>query len=408
MSEVVEYLQNVKSIKDVAVEGKRILIRVDFNVHFDSKHHIISDNRLKNAIQTINYCVDNGAKYIILVSHLGLVDGEKEPRDSLIHILKRLEYLLSKKVIFIEDFTTQKFIFENLANSEIILFENLRFFKEERRNDAKFAEDLASCCDVYVNDSFGTSHHKHASTYGICDFVSQKVAGFTLLKELNAFSNVLYNPIKPVTLIIGGTKISTKILLLKNIIQKVDKMIIGGAISNTFLKAMGYDMQDSLLEENYVQEASEILRDASLNGVKIYLPIDGVATDSIKNPQKTKSCSVQEIPKNFALADIGPASIILFSGVINSSNTIIWNGPMGMYENPEFFNGTNKIAEAIANSYAYSIIGGGDTAKAVEAAWDKEDFSFISSGGAATLELLEGKILPGLQILDTNPQEDFK
>lgn len=407
MSEMIQFIQDVKSIKDIDVCGKRVMIRVDFNVHLDSEFKIINDNRIKNAMHTIHYCVDNGAKHIILLSHLGSADGMFEESSSLKHVLKKVESLLGKKILFIEDFTSQQPLFENLSNSELILFENLRFFKQERQNDAAFSKMLASFCDIYVNDSFGTSHHKHASTYGITDFVAQSAAGFALLKELNAFSVVLENPVSPVTLVVGGTKISSKIPLLHTIMQKVDKMIIGGAISNTFLKAMGYDMQGSLFEDASISTCQTILKDAAAHGVKIYLPIDAMVTDSIENPQIIKSSTVQEIPLNFACADIGPATIILFSEVIESSNTIIWNGPMGMYENPNFFHGTSKVAEAIASSYAYSIIGGSDTAKVIDAIFDKEDFSFISSGGASTLLLLEGKILPGLQNLDMKQKEEF-
>ena len=407
MSEIVEFIQSVKSIKDIDIQSKRVLIRVDFNVHLDSNFKIVNDNRIKNALHTINYCIDHNAKHIILVSHIGLAEGTKENNASLRHVLKRLEKLLNKKVIFIEDFIAQKSTFENFSDSQIVLFENLRFFKEERLNDDEFSKELASCCDIYVNDSFGTSHHKHASTYGITNYVEQNVAGFALLKELHALFRVLKTPAKPFTLVLGGKKISAKISLLRNIMKKVDKIIIGGAIGNTFLKAMGYNMQDSPLEDDYVQTAQKVLKDASLHDVKIYLPIDCVVTDSLKTPQIIKSVSVQEIPQGFSCVDIGPASVILFNEVIDTSNTIIWNGPMGMYENEEFFHGTYKVAEAVANSFAYSIIGGSDTAKAVEKAWDKEDFSFISSGGAATLELLEGRVLPGLQNIDRSSEDEL-
>jgi phosphoglycerate kinase len=407
MSDIIEFIHAVKSIKDIDIQGKRVLIRTDFNVHLDSGFNILNDNRIKNALNTINYCIDNNAKQIILVSHLGSVDGNKENSSSLRHVLKRLEKLLNKKVIFIEDFISQKSTFENLSDSQVILFENLRFFKEERLNDDEFSKKLAACCDVYVNDSFGTSHNKHASVYGITNYVEQKVAGFALLKELHALFRVLKTPTKPFTLVLGGKKISTKIALLHNIMKKVDKIVIGGAIGNTFLKAMGYNMQDSPIEDDYVHIAQNILKDASLHDVKIYLPIDCVVTDSPKTPQTIKSVTVQEIPQGFASVDIGPASVILFDEVIDTSNTIIWNGPMGMYENEEFFHGTYKVAEAVANSFAYTIIGGSDTAKAVEKAWDKEDFSFISSGGAATLELLEGRMLPGLQNIDRSSEDEL-
>lgn len=407
MSDIIEFIHGVKSIKDIDIQGKRVLIRTDFNVHLDSDSNIINDNRIKNALNTINYCIDHNAKHIILVSHLVSADGSKENSGSLRHILKRLEKLLNKKVIFIEDFIAQKSTFENFSDSQIVLFENLRFFKEEKLNDEEFSKELASCCDIYVNDSFGTSHHKHASIYGITNYVQQKVAGFALLKELHALFRVLKTPTKPFTLVLGGKKISAKVSLLQSIMKKVDKIIIGGAIGNTFLKAMDYNMQDSLLEEEYVQTAQKIIKDASLHNVKIYLPIDCVVTDSPENPQVIKSVAVQEIPEGFACVDIGPASVILFNEVIDTSNTIIWNGPMGMYENEEFFHGTYKVAEAVANSFAYSIIGGSDTAKAAEKAWDKEDFSFISSGGAATLELLEGRMLPGLQNIDRSSEDEL-
>ncbi len=393
-------MQGVKSLKGLDVEGKRVLIRVDFNVPMDADHNITDDRRIRAALPTINYCIDNNACSVTLVSHFGRPKGEYNEKYSLKHIQKRLERLLQKRVEFISDFEASKSEISTCSLERVFLLENIRFYEGEKKNDPLLAKKLASICDIYVNDAFGTSHREHASTFGITEFVSTKVAGFLMMREIEAFMKALENPLKPIALVVGGAKISSKITLLKSVLQKIDKLIIGGAMSNTFLKALGYDMQASLYEEEYIVTALEVMQEAKENGVNIYLPVDVVITDSIEKPIDVKVVPSQDILEGFMAVDIGPATVKLFSEAIGLSNTIIWNGPMGIYEVNMFSKGTFKIAAAIADCYAYTIVGGGDTADAVDKGGEADNFSFISTGGGASLELLEGKILPGFRNLD--------
>lgn len=396
----IELMQNIKSLKDIDVKDKRVLIRVDFNVPMDSHNNITDDTRIKEALHTINHCIDNKAQYIVLVTHLGRPKGEADAKYSLKHILKRVERLLDKQVEFIEDFTKQKDEILNSNSTKVFLLENIRFFAGETKNDQDLSKQLGELCDVFVNDAFGTSHRAHSSTVGITEFVQNKVAGFLLKREIDAFAKALFKPVSPICLVVGGAKVSSKITLLNNIIPKVDKIIIGGAMSNTFLKALGHDMKGSLVENEYLSEADTILRSAKQAGVKVYLPVDVVITDSIDQPIDIKIVPVQDLLEGFSAVDIGPATVKLFEEAIGLSNTIIWNGPMGIFEIDKFSKGTFRIAHAIADTYAYSIVGGGDTANAADKAGEKENISFISTGGGASLELLEGKILPGFENLE--------
>lgn len=390
----------VKSLRDIDVRGKKVLIRVDFNVPMDGQFNISDDSRIRAALPTINYCIDHNACSITLVSHLGQPKNGYDERFSLRHIQKRLERLLEKKVEFIDNLETLKAENAHCSIERIFLLENIRFFEGEKKNDPVFCQQLADLCDVYVNDAFGTSHRKDASTYGIADFAQIKVAGFLMMREIEAFTKALEKPIRPIALVVGGSKVSSKITLLTSVMPKIDKLIIGGAMSNTFLKALDYDMKASLVEDDFVEVAKEVLREAKAKGVKVYLPIDVVSTDSIEHPVDIKITPIQDVLEGFHAVDIGPATLKLFSEAIELSNTIIWNGPMGIYEMSQFSKGTFKLASFIADSYAFSIVGGGDTADAVEKAGEKDKFSFISTGGGASLELLEGKVLPGFEKLD--------
>ena len=400
MTSNIAYMAGVKSLKEIDVTGKRVLIRVDFNVPMDAQFNISDDRRIRAALPTINYCIDHNACSITLVSHLGSPKSGYDERFTLKHIQKRLERLLQKRVVFVDDFEASKSEIESCSLERVFLLENIRFHEGEKRNDPELSRKLGEICDVYVNDAFGTSHRKHASTYGITDYVETCVAGFLMMKEIDAFSKALENPIRPIALVVGGAKISSKITLLGAVMPKIDKLIIGGAMSNTFLRALGYDMQASLYEAEFVETAEKVLNEARLNKVKIYLPVDVVITDSIDHPVDVKVVPAQEVLEGFQAVDIGPATLKLFSEAIELSNTIIWNGPMGIYEIDRFSKGTYKLAGAIGDSYAYTIVGGGDTADAVEKAGETENFSFISTGGGASLELLEGKILPGFEHLD--------
>lgn len=402
MTSNITAMAGVKSLKDIDITGKRVLIRVDFNVPMDQQFNISDDSRIRAALPTINYCIDHNACSITLVSHFGDPKGGYDERFTLRHIQKRLERLLQKRVEFIEDFEASKSEIASCSLERVFLLENIRFYEGEKKNDPVLARKLADVCDIYVNDAFGTSHRKHASTYSVAEFAQIKVAGFLMMKEIEAFSKALEKPIRPIALVVGGSKISSKITLLTAVMEKVDKLIIGGAMSNTFLQALGYEMQGSLVEEEYLQTAKEVLDEAKRHSVKVYLPVDVVITDSIEHPVDVKVVPVQDILEGFKAVDIGPATLKLFSEAIELSNTIIWNGPMGIYEINRFSKGTYKLASAIADCYAYSIVGGGDTADAVEKAGEIENFSFISTGGGASLELLEGKILPGFEKLDRN------
>ncbi|MEA1917790.1 MAG: phosphoglycerate kinase [Campylobacterota bacterium] len=398
----IELMQDVKSLKQIDVHGKRVLIRVDFNVPMDSHHNITDETRIKEALRTINYCIDHEASTIILVTHLGRPKGKANPDFSLKHIIKRVERLLEKKITLVENFIENKDELLNAKDGEIFLLENIRFYEGETKNDETLSRELGSLCDVFVNDAFGTSHRAHSSTVGVTSFVKNSVAGFLMKREIDAFAKALFKPVAPICLVIGGAKVSSKITLLNSIIPKIDKLVIGGAMSNTFLKAMGYNMQSSLVEDEYLETAKTIIQSASDANVNVYLPVDVVITDSIEHPIDVKIVPAQDVLENFTAVDIGPATVKLFEEAIGMSNTIIWNGPMGIFEIDRFSKGTYRVAHAIADTYAYSIVGGGDTANAADKAGEKENISFISTGGGASLELLEGKVLPGFETLEKN------
>ncbi len=400
MTSNIKYMAGVKSVKDVDIAGKRVLIRVDFNVPMDEHQNISDDRRIKMALPTINYCIDNNACSITLVTHLGRPKGRYSKKYSLKPIQKRLERLLHRKVEFVENFEESKDEIATCSLERVFLLENIRFYEGEEKNSEELSRKLASICDVYVNDAFGTAHRRHASTYGITKFVKTKVAGFLMIKEIEAFSKALENPTPPIALVLGGAKISSKITLLSEIIPKIDKLIVGGAMSNTFLEALGYDMKSSFYEKDYIGVAKKVIEDLKKHKVNLYLPFDAVTTNSIENPTDVRVLPIQDIEDNFSAVDIGPATLKLFSEAVHLSNTIIWNGPMGIYEVNRFSRGTNRLATAIVDSYAYTIVGGGDTADAVERAGERENFSYISTGGGASLKILEGKVLPGFEGLD--------
>lgn len=399
MSGNIQQMQNVKSLRETNLKDKRVLIRVDFNVPMDSELNISDDTRIREAIPTINYCIDNGAKSVILVSHLGRPKGRSN-EFSLKNILKRLERLLAKDVVFVDSLENAQVTLNTLIDGSIVLLENIRFYEGEEKNDAELSQKLAKLCDVYVNDAFGTSHRKHASTYGIAQYTKEKVAGLLLKKEIDSFAIALSNPLRPLLLIVGGSKVSSKLTLLNSILNVVDKIIIGGAMSNTFLKAIGHDTKESLTEDHLLEDARNILRSAKEKGVKIYLPVDVVTTDNLQEPKEIKISPAQDIQDGLMAVDIGPATVKLFNEVIRDCETIIWNGPLGVYENQKFSRGTFSIAHTIADTYCYSVIGGGDTADAVDKAGNRDSMSFTSTGGGASLELLEGVVLPAFEVLD--------
>ncbi len=388
---------NKMTIEDLDIKGKRLFIRVDFNVPLDENQNITDDTRIRSALPTINYAIDGGAK-IILASHLGRPNGKPDQKFSLLPVAKRLQRLLDREVTFMPDCIGPEVekASEAMKPGDVILLENLRFHPEEEKNEDAFSKALADSCDYYVNDAFGTAHRAHASTSGITKYVAKSVAGFLLKKEVDYLQGAVANPVRPLVAILGGAKVSGKIGVIENLQEKVDKVIIGGGMAFTFLKAMGYEVGDSMVEEGMLDVAESIRLKARKRGVKFYLPVDCVVAQSMEPGAETKIVTSQEIPKGWRALDIGPASVKLFSEALSNAKTVIWNGPMGVFEIDAFSRGTIAIAHAVADSYALSIVGGGDTDLAVHKAGESENMSFISTGGGASLELLEGKDLPGL------------
>jgi len=390
---------NKKSIKDAAIKGKRVLIRVDFNVPLDKKLNITDDNRIKAALPTIRYAVDNKAK-VILMSHLGRPKGGVEPEFSLAPTAKRLSELLGKPVKMLKDCVGNevKAAVSAMSEGDIIMLENLRFHKEEEKNDPAFAKELASLGDIFVNDAFGTCHRAHASTEGITHYL-ESVSGFLVEKEIEYFQKVLTNPERPFIFLLGGVKVSDKIPVIENMMDKANAILIGGAMAYTFLKVKGIDIGSSLMEKEMIDMVKNILNKANAKGVDIVLPLDNVVTDNIETAANVKTTNTQAIEQGWMGVDIGPKTIKLFSERISKSKTIVWNGPVGIFENDKFAAGTRTLAEAIAKSKATSVIGGGDTAAAVAKFGLAGKMSHISTGGGASLEYLEGKTLPGVAAL---------
>jgi phosphoglycerate kinase len=397
---------NKLTIEDLDIKNKRLFIRVDFNVPLDENQNITDDTRIRSALPTINYAIDGGAK-IILASHLGRPKGKPDIKYSLLPVAKRLQRLLDREVTFLKDCVgpeTEAAV-SKMKPGDVILLENLRFHAEEEKNDPEFARRLASLCDYYVNDAFGTAHRAHASTEGITHYVQKSVAGFLLKREVDYLQGAVANPVRPFVAILGGAKVSGKIGVIENLQDKVDKVIIGGGMAFTFIKAMGYEVGDSMVEEGMLDVARRIRLTAKERGVKFYLPVDCVVAQSMEAGAETKIVTSQEIKKNWRALDIGPASVKLFSEALSNAKTIIWNGPMGVFEMDAYSRGTIAVAHAVADSYALSIVGGGDTDLAVHKAGESENMSFISTGGGASLELLEGKELPGLASLTDKPEK---
>ena len=385
------------TLEDVDVTGKRIFVRVDYNVPLDEHGNIVDDVRIRETIPTINYLLDKKAK-IILASHLGRPKGEPNPKYSLYPVAKRLERLLNMPVKFSSKCYGEdvKKLVDGMKEGEIVLLENLRFHPGEESNDPEFAKFLASLADVYVIDAFGTCHRKHASMYGIKDYIQPVVMGFLLERELKYFEKALVNPQRPVIAFIGGAKVSSKLGVIKHLLDKVDKIFIGGAMAFTFLKAQGYNVGSSLIEENMFDEALSVIEQAKEKNVKFYLPVDFVCGEAVSDQTPVIEVAWQEIPEGWLGLDIGEASLQMIKEMLKDVQTIIWNGPMGVFELEKFKSGTFGLAHLIAESPALSIAGGGDTDYAIHKAGVVDKISYISTGGGAFLELLEGKTLPCL------------
>src|SRR2546425_11183965 len=388
------------STEDLPLGGKRVIIRADFNVPLDESGHITDDTRIRGTLPTINYAVDEGAR-VILCSHLGRPNGKVDPRLSLAPVARRLQRLLGKEVLFAEDCigAEAEMLVHRMKPGDVLLLEILRFHLGEEQNDDQFAKALASLADVYVNDAFGAAHRNHASVAGITKYLPTAGAGFLMRKEIEYLEGAVANPMRPFVAILGGAKVSGKIGVIENLGKRVDKVIIGGGMAFTFLKAMGLEIGNSLVEDDMLDFARGIQEHALLRGVKFYLPVDCVVAAGREAGAETKIVPMQEIPKGLYGMDIGPASVRLFTEAVQNAKTILWNGPMGVFEVDAFSRGTQAMAHAVANAYALTIVGGGETNDAVHRAGESESMSFVSTAGGATLQMLEGKELPGLAAL---------
>ena len=393
---------SVKSIRELDIKGKRVFFRFDFNVPLDQYAAIKDDTRLRRALPTIEYAAAQGAKSI-LTSHLGRPKGERKPEMSLRPVADRLAELLGREVRFVDDCIGPKVreAVESLPAGGILLLENLRFYTGETKNDPEFARELSSFADVYVNDAFGTAHRAHASTVGVARLVKEKAAGLLLEEELDNLGKALSNPAKPVVAIFGGAKVSDKIAVLQNIVDGMDALLIGGGMANTFLRAQGTDMGSSVIEQEMIPVASEIIEKARKGGCRVLLPTDVVAADKMEQGAHAEVVDLGAVPQGKMALDIGPKTAATFCDAINEAGTIVWNGPMGVFEIDAFKQGTMEIAGAVASAEGFSLVGGGDSVRAVQQAGVADKISYISTGGGAFMEFMEGKTLPGVAALES-------
>lgn len=391
---------NKKTIEDIEVAGKKVLVRCDFNVPLDENKNITDENRLIGALPTIKYLIDHKAK-VILCSHLGRPKGEFNPKFSLAPVAKRLSELLGQEVKMADDVIgdSAKTLASSLKDGEVMLLENVRFHKEEEKNDPEFAKALASLAEVYVNDAFGTAHRAHASTAGVANYLPA-VCGYLIKKEIEIMGKALSNPERPFVAILGGAKVSDKIGVIENLLDKVDYLIIGGGMAYTFLKAKGYEIGTSICEDEKIELATNIMEKAQQKGVELLLPVETVVAKEFSADSEPVVVPSDKIPADMMGMDIGPKTIELFSEVVKKAKTVIWNGPMGVFEFPKFAVGTKAIAKALAETDAVTIIGGGDSAAAVAQLGFADKMTHISTGGGASLEYLEGIELPGIAALN--------
>ena len=392
------------TIDDVSLRGKRVLVRVDFNVPMDGQQHVTDDTRIVESLPTIRKILSEGGR-AILMSHLGRPKGKPKPEFSLKPVAARVSELLGKPVAFASDCVgpAVRKMAEDLRDGECLLLENLRFHNEEEANDSKFAAELGALGDVYVNDAFGTAHRAHASTEGVTKHMKICVAGYLMQKELEYLGKAVGKPARPYVAILGGAKISGKIEVIQNLLSRVDALLIGGGMMFTFYKAKGMEIGKSLLEEDKVGLAKTILDEAKSKNIRLLLPLDCVVGDKFDNAAATRTVNAEAIPKEWLGMDIGPETVRLFSEEIQKAKTVVWNGPMGVFEMPKFAAGTNAIAKAMADATkrgSVTIVGGGDSAAAIAGAGLEKSVSHVSTGGGASLELLEGKILPGVAALN--------
>ncbi len=391
---------NKKTIDDINPKGKRVLVRVDFNVPLDENRNVTDDTRITAAIPTIQSLMDRGGR-VILMSHLGRPKGKVNEEFRLAPAAKRLAELLGKPVPALKDCIGDevKTAVDAMKDGEVVMLENLRFYAEEEKNDPEFCKKLAALGDMYVNDAFGTAHRAHASTEGVTRFFDTNVAGYLMKKEIDYLVQAIDAPERPFIAILGGLKISGKIDVIQNLLDKVDSILIGGAMAYTLLKVKGVDVGDSIVEEEKLDVARDVLKAVEAKGVDFLLPVDHKVAAEVKDGVAAQIVSGVNIPAGLKGIDIGPETVKLYQQKIASAKTIVWNGPMGVFEISAFAEGTMKIAQAVADSSAVSIVGGGDSVSAVSKAGVSDKISHISTGGGASLELLEGKLLPGLAAL---------
>ena len=393
---------NKKTIEDIDVSGKKVIARCDFNVPLDENKNITDETRIVGALPTIEYLIKQGAK-VILCSHMGKPKGEPKPEFSLAPVAKRLSEKLGKDVIFAADpevvgENAKKAVAE-MKDGDVVLLENTRYRAEETKNAENFSKELASLADVFVNDAFGTAHRAHCSTVGVTEFLETAVAGYLIEKEIAFLGNAVNNPVRPCVAILGGSKVSSKISVINNLLEKVDVLIIGGGMAYTFMKAKGYEVGSSLLEADYIDYAKEMMEKAKAKGVKLLIPVDTVVAQEFSNDAPHKTISSDSIEEGWMGLDIGEKTIELYKDALKDAKTVVWNGPMGVFEMPNYAKGTNAIAQMLADLDAVTIIGGGDSVAAVNQAGLGDKMSHISTGGGASLEFLEGKELPGIACL---------
>jgi phosphoglycerate kinase len=391
----------MKTIRDVEISEKRLLIRVDFNVPLDEYQNITDDARIRAVLPTIRYALDHNAM-VILASHLGRPKGEPASEFSLKPVAKRLGRLLGQDVAMASDCVGEavREQVKTMEPGDVLLLENLRFHPEEQKNDDDFGKALADLCDIYVNDAFAVSHRVNASVVSVTRFAAISVAGFLLQKELDYFAKAMKDPRRPLVAIVGGAKVSSKLKAMENMLDHVDKLIVGGAMANTFLKRNGLDVGKSKVEEDLLEAAGALMKRAAERGVRVYLPVDVVAASRFAADAESMIVPAAEIPHDWMALDIGPATSLLFGEALHNAKTIIWNGPMGVFEMDAFSRGTLRMVHAVADSYALTIVGGGDTDVAVHKAGEVDRISYISTGGGAFLTLMEGKSLPAVRALD--------
>lgn len=389
-----------KTIRDIDVSNKRVFVRVDYNVPMNSELKIMDDTRIVSTLPTINYLVDHGAK-VILCSHLGRPNGQVDPKLSLRPVLARLSKLMDKPISFAEDVKSKSTLemVNNMKSGDILMLENIRFYKEEEKNTESFAKKLASLADIFVLEAFATAHRKHASTYGIAQFIPA-VCGFLVEEELRIFDKVLTKPEHPFVAILGGAKVSDKLPVIENLLDKVDTILIGGGMAYTFIKAIGGNIGMSILDNTKIDLAKEIYDRAKEKGVKIILPIDNIGAKEFSEDAESKLFNSGFFADDYQGMDIGPKTIKMFKKEIKKAKTIVWNGPLGVYEYEKFKRGTNKIAKYVAKSKAISVIGGGDSVAAIQSLGYAKKVTHISTGGGASLMLLQGKKLPCVEMIE--------